>query len=130
MAESNLGSTLTKDLGKMHLTALACQHPIIIVNGDKDKNKIFEEMLAQYSGASKRPVHVFSSADDLCNFVENELYFDEYAKCVVIATDQLAYDIIPDIVHCKQIEEIIILDNHQPSQQDRESMKAYSKVRE
>lgn len=130
MAKSNSADDLLSDLVAKHYTSLKYQHPIIIVNGEKDKNTILESIFVEYARVSKRPVHIFNNVMDCCDFVENQLYDDLYAKCVVIVTDQLAYELIPDIVYCEQIKEIIILNNQPPSEQDRESMKEYSKVRE
>lgn len=130
MAKSNSADDLLSDLVAKHYTSLKHQHPIIIVNGEKDKNTILESIFVEYARVSKRPVHIFNNVMDCRDFVENQLYDDLYAKCVVIVTDQLAYELIPDIVYCEQIKEIIILNNQPPSEQDRESMKEYSKVRE
>jgi hypothetical protein len=131
MAKSNSGSDLAQNFVETHEYFIGRQHPIFIVNGDKDKNKIFEQQIfIEYSRVSKRPIHIFHNVDDCYNFVMEQLYADKYAKCFVIVSDQLANEIIPEIVNCEQIEEIMIIDNNLLTQQEKELMKIHSKVRE
>ncbi|CAF1339798.1 unnamed protein product [Adineta steineri] len=130
MVESNAGHNLRQDLVEKHRNVIGQQHPIIIVNSNKDQNKIFEQSFSEYSRITNRPLYVFDNVDECCDFVYEQASSNEEAKCIVLVQDQFANELIPSIVHAEQIEDIIILNENPPSQQKRESMREYTKVRE
>ncbi len=129
MAKSNSRSDLLlQDFAERHQSDIAHYFPIIFIDGNKNKDKIWKEILIECSRVRKQPIHIFDNADDCSNFVMTQLWEDKNAKCFAIVSDQLANEIVPDIVHCEQIVEIIIIDNNLSTQQERESMKTYPKV--
>ncbi|CAF1288930.1 unnamed protein product [Adineta steineri] len=128
MVESNAGHNLRQDLVEKHRNVIGQQHPIIIVNSNKDQNKIFEQSFSEYSRITNRPLYVFDNVDECCDFVYEQASSNEEAKCIVLVQDQFANELIPSIVHAEQIEDIIILNENPPSQQERESMREYTKA--
>ncbi|CAF3645834.1 unnamed protein product [Rotaria sp. Silwood1] len=130
MAESNVEHDSKEDFVEKGRTDVGHQYPIIILDDNKDKKKIYEQVFAEYSRFIKRPIYIFDNANECYNFVTTELCGNTHTKVLVLVRDQLINNIIHKIVRFDQIQKIIILNDNPPSEEERKSMKPYSKVRE
>lgn len=131
MAESNVKQQDTiEHLLALHFIGLAqeFQYTTIIVSHDKDRINTLKQILTDEDHTVNNPVHLFDNSEDCEHFVEGELWENKNAKCSVLISKQFANELIPYISFSDQIKEIHILDEISMSQEEKESLKQYSKV--
>jgi len=131
MAESNNPINLLKILAQNAIErqreAIQSHIILIAVHDDQEQIKAFQKIAAKDAN-SIRKMYVFDNEDACVDFVCERVSLNPDVKINVFVGGGLVTGIVSSIHHCEQIQVILITNKPPFNEEERESMKMYSKV--
>jgi hypothetical protein len=128
MAESNDLGDVTQRFVEKHQNCAIPLHSYLVVIESKGQYKPFEQGLIELCNAKNISLYIFHSADECSNFIISKVVNNELMVFTVHVQIELAHELIPNIAATAEVQDILVIGGRPPSPEERETMKAYSKV--
>jgi hypothetical protein len=131
MAESNQPGDIMKIFAQKAIqretTEIEGTSILIVVHDDEQQLEKFKKTSTK-NADSARKIFVFNDLDTFYDFFIEKNSSDSRIQIVVFVGGQLVNDVVSCIQHCKEVQLILIMNKPPFSDEERESMKMYSKV--